>query len=123
MLEFRIDKPTPLSNKWLRTHYHEKKKIMQEFMWLVKAACRIPETPIDSCVIEVDRYSAGDPDWDGLYGGLKPLLDVLVVPTKRNPCGLGIIVDDNTKIVKDLRAKPYKAKRKEGYTVVRIIEV
>lgn len=36
-------------------------------------------------------------DWDNAYGGLKPLLDCLVLPTKRNPDGLGVVTNDDLK--------------------------
>ena len=74
------------------------------------------------CHIEIERHSAGLPDWDGLYGGMKGLLDCLVVPSKRNPHGLGLIRDDNPNCVLSLTARPVKAPEGEGKTVVTIRE-
>jgi hypothetical protein len=74
--------------------------------------------PLKSCDIHIERHSTQLPDWDGLYGGLKPLLDTLVVSTKRNPHGLGVITDDNPKVIKKLTAEPVISK--EEKTVVYI---
>lgn len=46
-----------------------------------------------------------------------------MIPTKRNPHGLGIIVDDSPKVVHSLTAMPRPARPRRGKTVVRITEI
>lgn len=123
LIEFEIPEPTPLMNVWQRMHWTARGRLTISFSWLVKAAVGRVGEPIGQCEVEVYRYSSGTPDWDGLYGGLKPLLDCLVVRTKRNPHGLGLIEDDCPSVIKTLTARPMPAKRKEGKTRVVIREV
>lgn len=54
---------------------------------------KAPAAPIARSALEIERYCAGNLDWDKAYGGLKPqpLLDCLVAPSARNPKGLGLI--------------------------------
>lgn len=89
---------------------------------MVREAIHWKGAPMQKCKVYIERHSSGVPDTDGLYGGLKPLLDCLVVCTKRNPHGLGIIEDDNPDCM-DLKAVSVKSKRKEAKTVVEITEL
>ncbi|MDO8417777.1 MAG: hypothetical protein Q7S87_16375 [Agitococcus sp.] len=81
--------------------------------------------PLETAFLVVHRASAGGGlDWDNAYGGLKPLLDCLVMPSTKNPSGLGVIRDDNP------RNMPYPpfvwqgpAKRGAGSTKVEIYEL
>jgi len=71
----------------------------------------------------VERWACGKaPDPDGLGGVYKPLLDVLVYPTDKNPHGLGIIIDDAAPNV-DLESVVAKYSETRGHTrtVVRIL--
>lgn len=122
LVTIELDEPTILLNRWQRLHFRDKKRHMERIAWMVKASVRNVGEPMQQCAITVHRYSAETPDWDGLYGGLKPLLDCLVVPTSRNPMGLGLIRDDNPECVISLTAQPCYAPRKQGRTVVNVIE-
>lgn len=119
-----IPEPTPLLNKWQRMHWRKRRDLTERFSWLVRQALGYaPRYPIQYCVVVVERHSAGLPDWDGLYGGLKPALDCLVRRTKVNPHGLGIIEDDSPKVIRSLQATPCKSKRGEAKTIIRIIDL
>lgn len=121
-LEFTIPVATPLLNEWQRMHFLPRGRMKLNMAWHVRAAVGAwNKPPIQKCRIEIDRHSAGLPDWDGLYGGLKPLLDVLTKHNNStNPHGLGIIEDDSPKIITKLVALPVKGKQRQGKTVVRI---
>ncbi len=130
MVKFTIDEPTPLLNVWQRWHWAKRRKYTQELskaIWIIWSTVSKHFYPdfktFKKCHVTIERHSAGLPDWDGLYGGLKPLLDCLVVRTDRNPHGLGFIEDDNPNCIMTLTAKPIKCKRKEGKTVVIIEQV
>ena len=87
---------------------------------LLADAGRPVAPPLEFCTIEVVRYSPKLPDWDGLYGGLKSFLDCLVVASKRNPHGLGFIVDDNPVVIKRLVAWPEIGKAGLKVTITEI---
>ena len=116
-----IPEPTPLLNKWQRMHWAQRRVITERFSWLARQALGYsPKTPIKRCIVVVERHSAGMPDWDNLYGSCKSILDALVSPTKRNPHGIGLIEDDNPNVIQSLQATPFKGKKGEGRTVIRV---
>lgn len=131
VVAFQLDEATILLNAWQRMHFHQRKPYMEQLAWKVLCVARDlrPARPFALCTIEVERGSANLPDWDGLYGGLKPLLDVLCArgTVKNNggvahPFGLGFIADDSPKVVLDLKARPVSCKRGASFTRVRIVE-
>jgi hypothetical protein len=108
-------------------HFHAYKSLRKSWQKLVFAALGgvLPKAPIDKSFLVITRYCAGAGlDWDNAYGGLKPLLDCLVMPSTRNPDGLGLIVDDNPKNMPYAPfVKQEKAKMRDGRTVVQIFEL
>lgn len=85
---------TPTLNEWQRTHFRQKKKIVEDMAWQFRAQWT-PTKPIAKAFVVVERYCRGPhPDWDNLVGGIKPALDALVVSSKKNPMGIGLIQDD-----------------------------
>lgn len=54
-----------------------------------------PASPFRFSTIIVTRYSPKIPDKDGLYGGVKPLIDCLCPLSSSHPNGMGFIEDDN----------------------------
>lgn len=63
---------------------------------------------IEECCILVERHQDGNraPDWDGLYGGVKPLLDVMQPPSKSMRNGQGLIRNDNPRHLRYLAVHP-----------------
>jgi hypothetical protein len=125
---FTIPEASILLNVWKRMHWAKQKEYHERLCLLIRSAlmtesCR-PSVPFQMCKIEVDRFSAGTADWDGLMGGLKPLFDTLVVCTKKNPLGLGLIEDDNPNcIIECPIIRQHKSTRKAASTVVTITEI
>lgn len=99
-----IPEPTPTLNQWQRMHWAQRRKLCERFAWLLKLGNPKKQgKEISHCQIVIYRMSPGArPDWDNLYGGFKPLLDCLVMPTKSHPHGLGWIVDDNPACIDQL---------------------
>lgn len=131
VIEFVLDEPTILLNKFINLHFAQRSRMMEELAWKVAAATvgKRPAAPMQRCRIHVDRYSTVLPDWDGLYGGLKSLLDVLCVRGQPNQKGhvthahgLGFIVDDNPRCIISLTATPKACKKGGGHTRVTIVE-
>lgn len=93
----------PLQNEWQRMHWSKRRKVCRLWAELIyQAYPRIPVRPLVKCRIKVERFSTQKPDRDGLYGGLKPLLDALQPASRRHPYGLGFIHDDNDECVVEL---------------------
>lgn len=121
-ITFELADSTILLNKWQRLHWAARRKHVSDLSWLVLDAMKgmVPPEPWPKCRVTVERRSIRLPDWDGLYGGLKPLLDCLVRRTDRNPHGLGVIEDDNPECIVELRAIPIRVRKRaeQGTRVV-----
>jgi len=125
-LVFELSLPwqTPSNNQIKGMHYHQYRKLREQWREGVWAALngKLPKKPLHSAFIEIDRYCQGKGlDWDNAYGGLKILLDCIVAPSKRNPDGLGLILDDSPVYLPEppfVRQLP--APRGQGYTDCRI---
>lgn len=116
-----LKQPTLLLNRWQRMHWSARRRYTTELAWRVRAGADQgpPATPLARCHVTVERRSVQLPDWDGLYGGLKPLLDCLVERSQRNPHGLGWIVDDAPTCILSLTAMPVRVSRRvEAGTLV-----
>lgn len=125
---FTLPEPSILLNVLLRMNRWDRKEYHKALCWSVRAALESEGykrlSPFKQCKIEIDRYSSALGDWDGVMGGLKPLFDTLVVCTKTNPLGLGVIEDDNPKcIIECPIIRQHKSTRKAAATVVTITEV
>ncbi len=98
VFDFEIPHETPSNNILKGMHWMAYRRLRQ--LWRVRVLSKglngsRPRQPLARAALVVDRRCSGVLDWDNAYGGLKPLLDCLVVPTPRNPDGLGLVVDDN----------------------------
>lgn len=93
----KVPAPTPSNNTIKGMHFQAYRRLRQDWHLMVRAALgRAERVPVERCFLVVNRRCAGRGlDWDNAYGGLKPLLDCLVLPTLKNPDGLGLIVDDS----------------------------
>lgn len=113
--------PTPSNNVIKGMHFHAYKNDRRKWSQAVLAAVggERPAEPLELSGLVVVRGSAGSLDWDNAYGGLKPLLDSLVMASNRNPDGLGLIRDDNPGA---MPCPPHlvqvSAKQGEGFTEV-----
>lgn len=110
-IHFSLPFATPLLNKWQRMHWSERRRYVEDLAWHVKAVAghMKPPSPLVLCAVRVERFNnAVTPDWDGLYGGMKALLDVLCAPSNTHPYGLGFYVDDNPECVVSLTCAPMK---------------
>lgn len=119
---FVIDLPQrmPTNNVWLNVHHMARGRFKKRLALSVFAACRPPRQPLTRCRVLIERYSTQAPDKDNLYGGMKPLLDVLQPASKRHPQGLGFILDDSPSCV-DLEVRHVTGKAMR--TVVTIEEL
>lgn len=93
---FRIPRRTPSNNEIKGMHWASYRALRKLFAQEVFVAAGRPSLPpLQKALLVIQRGSAGRGlDWDNAYGGLKPLLDCLVVASSRNPDGLGFIEND-----------------------------
>ncbi len=111
-------------NEWSKWHYHKKKEYRESLAWEVRIAYgRVKHKPLQWFDVKMMRYGIKLLDWANLYGSVKPLEDVLVVATKRNPSGLGIIQDDAVKYCRSLTCTQELVKQGEQKTVLTITEI
>lgn len=120
-LEF--DMLTPTLNVWMRTHWAARRRVMELWSWTIRQQLSgqfwIDSDPIRACQLHVERRSTAVPDIDNAVGGMKPLLDCLVVPTKRNPWGNGVIRNDDQSCVMLLHVEtPRVLVGETGMTVI-----
>ena len=78
-------------------HFAAYKRLRESYAWLLHQALAGQRPPqlAQAAIVYVRRRGELGLDWDNLYGGLKPLQDCLVAPSKRSPTGLHIIEDDS----------------------------
>lgn len=101
VIEFELRRPLPLLNELLRMRDHERMRTKHEIAEAVHAAVLPLRNygggwrAIRQCRVTVELHRPGRPDWDGMMGSLKYLLDALVTRTDRNPRGCGLIADDS----------------------------
>lgn len=93
---------TPLLNTYIRAHFRTRTKLCQDFAKQIAVQLTRKPVPLQKCIVIITRLNIKQPDWDGLYGGVKPVLDALVVPTQTNPHGIGLIEDDNQQVLRRL---------------------
>jgi hypothetical protein len=127
-IEIQVDEAYTLLNGLRKMHYKAYKKYRDEWAWKIRMANGIgvgvgKQPPIEKCMIVIKRYSSSMPDWDNLYGGFKPLGDCLVVCSKANPSGLGIIKNDSVKHIIDLKCIPIKVPRGKEKTIIQILKL
>lgn len=109
---------TPMRNALDRMHHRAKRRLMDRIADALRA--QIPPasgTPLHSAKVEIIRYSAKEPDRDGLYGSVKPILDAMQVASKRHPYGAFIIENDDNDHI-DLHVRWEKASPRHGKVVI-----
>lgn len=121
------NRATPSNNALRGLHFHAYKHLRRAWHLLTLQAlggAPRPAAPLARAFLVVQRHCAGELDWDNAFGGLKPMLDCLVAPSRHNPDGLGFIVDDSPGCLPHCPVvQQLPAARKSGKTVVWIYEM
>lgn len=128
VLRYRLELPqkTPSNNEIRGMNRFVYKKLRSTWQMQVFLALqgRRPKEPLKRAFLRITRGSSSQLDWDNAYGGLKPLLDCLVMPSTRNPDGLGLVQDDSPA---HMPLPPFviqeKAKSGADTTVVEVFEL
>jgi hypothetical protein len=129
---FTLPMVTPLLNVTLRTHFRDAKRLQARMSGLLRMASqgRRPATPLQRARVTIERRSTGTPDQDNLVGGVKQLVDVLLVPQVlgvrgrkvRHALGLSFVVDDAPAHL-ELVVRSVKVKRADQCTVITVEEL
>lgn len=100
-------------------HGSDKKQMNLEVLAAIGGSRYLPRPPFNKCRVTVVRCSSQRLDPDGLGAVCKNLLDVLCLQSLVHPSGLGIIVDDNPKLL-TLVVEQSTAAPGKGSTAVRV---
>lgn len=116
-IELVVPEPTPTPNTWLHKHWSHYRKIKKRWVnhiWAAASKARAPKKPkLAKVSIEIIRFSPrGIHDFDNLIGGLKPVIDALVLNE--------LIADDSVKTIGIPSVQQYRAPAHEARTVIRI---
>lgn len=106
-IRFSIADTLPTLNVLLRLHFRKRKDMLTRvqkltFAALLESGWRPYHAPAKRVRIRMQRYSGREPDPDGKKSTAKLLLDVLQLPSRSCPCGLGVIVDDSSRCIEDI---------------------
>ena len=107
MIEFSIAETLPTVNVLKRLHWAKVRQIRQRVCRMVAEATigKRPASPYTRCRVHIKRYSSQEPDVDAMPTTAKILLDVLQPVSKRCPNGLGIIENDNSACIMELKVE------------------
>lgn len=129
VIGFTLERPTRLLNELLRMHHIERTSYRESLSAQIAAATgHLPMNiePMQRARVTITRYSVKLPDWDGLYGSAKPLVDCLLVRSAKHPSGLGFLVDDSPAhldlIVRSERV-PQRSKQRTVVLIERLPDV
>lgn len=95
-------------NETRRMHWRAIQKYQRKLSWEVRVALgrTRPVAPFARAKVTIERHTSGTPDRDNLVGGMKDLIDCLLVPQvqkTKDPLkpqvlhafGLSLVADDN----------------------------
>lgn len=104
MIELAITHPKPWigANKYNRLHWAAQRDLKKAYAaFFMSQITQMGHVgTFDKVYLECYRFETGKGlDDDNLVFGLKPILDALVVPTKANPWGMSLILDDNPHVL------------------------
>ena len=104
-------------NKFLRMHYRKRMKVIESIDLCVAAAFRGmgPEEPLDRYRVQFVRASSSEPDYDGLVGSFKVVMDSIRK--------LRVIKDDKLSNSGNWEVSWQKEKPRAGWIAITISEL
>jgi len=113
---FVIPRLTPTNNVLLRTHWRERKRLVEEWFWELKMATQALEIPRpafgESRRLALISRRCQLADEDNFRGGLKPLLDAMTAAE--------LLFDDGPKFLRLQAAQVKVRRRAEERTELRL---
>lgn len=133
MLELEIPFLFPTLNKVERMPLYLKLRLIKDWQRRINKAFLMKgynkdELPYKKAIVEIERHTPRQPDYDNMAGGAKRLMDCLTTPVVqakghiKNKYGLGFIIDDSPKYIES-KYTWKKSPSKKIKTVIRITPV
>ena len=133
MIELEIPFLFPTLNKIERMNIYVKVRLIKDWQRRINQAFLVKgynkeELPYKKALVEIERHTPHQPDYDNMAGGAKRLIDCLTTPVLqakghiKNKYGLGFIIDDSPKYIES-KYTWKKAPSKKIKTVIRITPV
>lgn len=116
-VQFEIDELPKTTNAQTSMNWRKRGEYVRMWHAMVgaKLAGKKPVVPIKKAKLTLVRFSAVEPDFDGLVSGFKPIIDALIV--------CGVIEDDRVSSIGQSEYHWEKASRKKGFIRVSVREV
>lgn len=117
---------TPSLNTLMRMHWAKRRRQARTFAQLLHYHSGYrpgAEGPMERCRLVVERRGAKLLDADNLEGGVKPLVDAMLLPGRRHPYGLGWLRDDGPEVVVAHCVVQRTVPRAERGTWVELVEL
>ena len=110
MIELDIPFLFPTLNKIERMNIYVKIRLIKDWQRRINQAFLIKgynkdELPYKKALVEIERHTPQQPDYDNMAGGAKRLIDCLTTPVMqakghiKNKYGLGFSIDDSPKYI------------------------
>lgn len=105
MIKLEIQDLPKMPNSLIRKHWAIITKEKNKWHGLIKLFLghQVPKSPLKKAKLTLTRYSMRAPDYDGLVGSFKYVVDGLVKA--------GVIVDDKVSVIGDSKYSWVKAKK------------
>ncbi len=116
-LEFEILGLPKMPNQLLGRHWRARSSHAQKWTKLVMfiVVRKVPKKPLEKAKLILTRYSSREPDYDGLTGSFKAVVDAL----KKT----GIIADDTLTVIGKSEYRWEKVSPREGKIRIRVEEI
>lgn len=123
-LEIPFESPSNNTIKAMSSKNYRALRKLWQYRVVTALGGRRSKPTLGKAAILVTRHCSGQLDWDNALGGLKPLLDCLVLSSRKNPSGLGLVEDDNPKFMPyPPFMQQFKSKRDAARTELRIFRL
>lgn len=115
-LTFTIDDLPKLTNRINNLHWRGRQKLSKYWHQRVAYAVALwrPKAPLPKATLRCERFSSVAPDYDGLVGSFKYVIDALVV--------CGVLEDDSLAHIRIPEFSWQKCKPGKGYIRVTVAE-
>lgn len=133
MIELEIPCLFPTLNKIERMNVYVKVRLIKDWQRRIneaflKKGYNKDELPYKKALVEIERHTHVQPDFDNMAGGAKRLMDCLTTPVLqskghiKNKYGLGFIIDDSPEYIES-KYLWKKSSMKKIKTVIRITPI
>lgn len=127
-INFKIKQLPPMLNSYMAMPWYKKKQVRDLFGRLIYFAIdrkifkEIQQKPFSKYKVCLERQSPREPDYDGLVGSFKLVIDQLTFPLAKKKYGFCLLEDDKYKNTGQWDVRWVKTSKKDQCISVRILE-